>query len=82
MSLDVLLEPIPEPEKKLCKVGNILAGLEEPYRSALQGLISRPYSDGGYTDEVLQRRMTEAGITVGVSVINRHRRGICLCATR
>jgi hypothetical protein len=38
--------------------------------------------DGGFTDEVLQRRMTEAGLVAGVSVINRHRRGMCLCASR
>lgn len=82
MSLEKLLEPIPEPEVKLCKVGQTLANLDEPYRSALQGLLSRPYRDGGYTDEVLQRRMTEAGLPMSVSIINRHRRAVCNCAVR
>lgn len=82
MSLDKLLEPMPEPEPKLCKVGQIVAELEEPYKGALLALLNQPHSAGGFTDEVLQRRMTEAGLIAGASVINRHRRGICLCAAR
>jgi len=82
MNLDALLAPEPEPEKKLCRVGQILESLQEPYHSALLAQINRPRMDGGFTDEVLQRRMTEAGLVAGVSVINRHRRGMCLCASR
>lgn len=78
-SLDILLEPrAPEPPK-FCKVGKILADLDEPYKTALINILELPYASGGFSDEEITTRMTEAGIPAGHTIINRHRRGRCTC---
>jgi len=79
MSLDVLLEPIPAKEVEPCKVGRMLADLDDPYKSALANLLNLSYANGGMSDEALAERINKAGLKVGASVINRHRRGKCHC---
>ena len=81
MSLDVLLEPIPDRnQKEPCKVGRILAGLAEPYKSALEGLLATSYENGGLGSDALTERINKAGFEVGATVVHRHRRGKCTCA--
>lgn len=79
MDLDVLLEPVPDRGSEPCKVGRILASLEDPYRTALWGLLSTQIEDGGLSAEQLQVRMTKAGVPVGASAIRRHRAKRCTC---
>lgn len=79
MSLDILLEPIPAKHQP-CKLARIIAGLEEPYQSALKKLVETSWRDGGLSDSDLRQRMLKAGIEVGATVIHYHRRGICACA--
>lgn len=82
MNLDALLEPIPDRnQKQPCKVGRIVAGLEEPYKSALTTLLATSYADGGLADEAIQKRMDAAGLQVGATVINRHRKLTCTCGS-
>jgi hypothetical protein len=80
MGLELLLEPaagtIPG---KPCKVARTLTGLAEPYRSALENLLATPYRLGGLTDEALALKLRQAGIPVGATLLNRHRRGLCTC---
>lgn len=80
MDLNVLLEPVAQDRAPgPCKVARIVASLEEPYRSALDRLVSTKYQDGGLADEALAARMKAAGVPAGATVINRHRRGQCTC---
>jgi hypothetical protein len=83
MSLDVLLEPIPERSvKKLerCKAGRLVADLPDDMRSQVIELMARPFIDGGLTDEAWQERFKRAGMSVSATIINRHRKGLCCCA--
>jgi hypothetical protein len=81
MSLDILLEPVPErlPIQPLCKVGKFQTDLAEPYKSALAALLTTSFNDGGLTDETLTERLNKAGLSVGATVVNRHRRSKCCC---
>jgi hypothetical protein len=81
MSLDILLEPVIDRshEKLPCKVGRILASLDDPYKTALVTLLGTAYSHGGLSDEALTERIKLAGFPVGASVVNRHRRNKCAC---
>lgn len=79
MSLDVLLEPIPVPTIRPCKLGTAVTELAEPYKAALENLIAVRYQDGGLTDAGLHQRLTQAGFNISISVIHYHRRGICSC---
>lgn len=80
MSLDALLEPIPDkPENRPCKVGVWAATLEEPYLSALTKLLATPFASGGLSDEALTARLNQAGFTIGHSAVRRHRKGACHC---
>lgn len=80
MSLEALLAPIPDRNAKHpCKVGRIVEELAEPYKSALVNLIVTRYADGGLSDEALEARLKDAGLEVGTTIINRHRRGSCTC---
>lgn len=81
MNLDALLGPAPAASSngRLCRVGAILAGLEEPYRSALERLLSVPFLEGGETDEQLATRLRAAELPVGATTIRRHRTKTCIC---
>lgn len=80
MNLDALLEPVPDRNAKaLCKVGAIVEGLEDPYKTALKNLLGTLYDDGGLSDEAVAERMTKAGLTIGSKTVYRHRRKGCTC---
>ena len=80
MSLDVLLDPIPDRNPAVpCKVGRIISDLEEPYKSAVVNLVSTSWPDGGLTDEQLASRLTKAGFPIGASTIRTHRKAMCNC---
>lgn len=79
MSLDILLAPIPEPEPTLCKLGKIIAALDEPYKTALVNLTNQNYADGGMSDEALTERLHQAELPIGSTIVNRHRRQVCAC---
>ena len=79
MNLDLLLAPIPERTVQPCKVGRIVDELQEPYKGALLALLNHAYADGGISDEALTDRMRAAGLDVGASVVNRHRKNRCTC---
>lgn len=82
MNLEVLLEPIERaPKERKCKVAETIDRLEEPYRKALANLVATTYQMGGLTDEELSARLRDAGIGIGTTVINKHRRQRCVCAT-
>lgn len=78
MNLDALLEPA-ENLRQPCKLGRIVNGLEEPYKSALETLIAVPYVDGGESDSALRVRLSKAGLHVSQPVIYRHRTHECSC---
>jgi hypothetical protein len=82
MSLDVLLEPLPErvKAKEPCKVGRIIQNLEPIYKLPVLDMLEKPCVDGGMSDEQIQDRFKRAGLPVSATVINRHRRGKCCCA--
>jgi hypothetical protein len=81
MNLEALLEPIPDRNKKQpCKVGRILEQLEEPYLTAVLGLLAHTYENGGLASEALADRFNKAGFEVGATVVHRHRKGMCTCA--
>jgi hypothetical protein len=79
MSLDALLEPIPDRQARPCKLGILLTTLEEPYKSALENLVTLKHADGGLSDQALVGRLRQAGIPMSVSTAHYHRRGICSC---
>ena len=79
MSLEALLEPVPERVKEKCKVGRIVDDLAEPYKSALALKLDLSYANGGLADEELARLLKAAELPVGATIINRHRRGRCTC---
>lgn len=78
MSLEVLLEPIDKAHRR-CKLGAIIASLEEPYQSALQKLADVSWREGGLSDTRLRERLKLAGFSVSMSVIYNHRTGVCAC---
>lgn len=79
MSLEALLEPLPDRGSKPCKLASIIASLEDPYKSALERLVETPWKEGGLSDTQLRERLLKAGLSLGVTVIHYHRRGICSC---
>jgi hypothetical protein len=80
MSLDILLEPIPERNMtQPCKVGRIVESLTDPHKTALINLLKVEPADGGMTAEDLQIRLQEAGLEVGATAIRRHRKQRCNC---
>ncbi len=80
MSLDILLDPVPERNMtRPCKVTRIIESLEEPYKSALIELVDRSFEDGGLTAEELEHRMKIAELEVGSTVIRKHRKQQCSC---
>lgn len=78
MSLELLLEPATR-SVTFCKVGQIVASLEEPYKSALIDTLARGYREGGLSDLQVARRMASAGLPVGERTVSRHRAGACVC---
>lgn len=79
MNLEALLEPVEPKQKPLCKVGRILDQLEDPYKSALFGLIETKVADGGLSDDALAARMKTAGLEIGAKSLWTHRRRLCAC---
>lgn len=79
MNLDALLAPIETAKPRLCKIGTLLTTLEEPYKSALANLVAVKHADGGLSDQALCGRLREAGISMSVSTVHYHRRGLCSC---
>jgi len=79
MSLDVLLEPIPVKTKTPCKVGRVLASLDDPYKTALLTLLDTRFVDGGLADDAVAERLERAGFDVGATTVRSHRKGTCSC---
>jgi len=79
MNLDALLAPIDERGPRPCRLGHLLATLEEPYKSALANLVTLKHADGGLSDQALVGRLREAGLPMSVSTVHYHRRNICSC---
>lgn len=76
--LDALLEPVeakPQSKTPRCKLGRIIEELEEPYKSALLGLIGNP----DINQAALSLKLHAAGKPVSQSVVYAHRRGVCAC---
>lgn len=78
MNLDALLEPA-ESLIQPCKLGRIVNGLADPYKSALENLLAIPYADGGESDAALRARLAKAGLHCSQPVIYRHRNKQCAC---
>lgn len=72
--LDVLLEPVQRPQSKPCKLGVIIESLDEPYKTALNGLLESDVSD-----QLVAGRCREAGLDASYSIVYRHRRKQCRC---
>lgn len=79
MNLDALLEPVPGRYTQPCKVGRIVAKLEDPYKTALITMLASAYVDGGFSDTMIRTRLTSAGFQVSTPVIWRHRNNQCSC---
>lgn len=80
MSLDVLLEPVPEKQAEPCKVMRLVESLAEPYRTALFGLVNTQVADGGLSVDALAQRIRAAGLgSIGTTTLNKHRRAVCTC---
>lgn len=80
MNLDLLLEPVEAKKPKPCKVAQTISALEDPYKSALEALVAQDYSAGGLSDAELSKRLMQAGLNLGSTVIHYHRRSVCSCA--
>jgi hypothetical protein len=65
--------------RKLCVIGHPLVDLDEPYRSALQDLVDRSWSNGGLTEFAVAQVMNEAGLKGSPTSVLRHRRRLCIC---
>lgn len=63
-----------------CRVTLVGDSLEEPYRSAFWSLIDKGHAQGGLADHTASKKLAQAGIQIGPSTLNRHRRGLCRCA--
>lgn len=79
MNLDALLEPLPDRSPQPCKLAQTIADLPEPYKTALQALVDKPWKAGGLSDAGLRERLLAAGLDIGSTVIHYHRRGTCSC---
>jgi hypothetical protein len=79
MSLETLLAPIPSRVTKLCRVGRIIEGLDEPYKTAVINLVNLHRANGGLTEAELSSRFAEANLQASASVIYTHRSGHCAC---
>lgn len=69
----------PPPSTKACVIGQAMTDLPEPYGSALQQIIDRPWKDGGLTEFEVAIVMNEAGLRSSATSVSRHRRGLCVC---
>ena len=76
--LDALLAP-PESLATPCKLGRIIDKLNDPYKTALIGLLEVPFADGGESDTAIRERLYKAGFPVSQAVIYRHRNKQCSC---
>lgn len=65
--------------ENVCLIGRAMRDLAEPYRTALERLISTPYARGGESDAEVAKIMIEAGIRSSETSVGRHRRGVCAC---
>lgn len=63
-----------------CLVGVIASDLEEPYLSAFLKIVNTTYPQGGLSDLPASKKLAQAGLRIGASTLNRHRRGLCYCA--
>lgn len=78
MGLDALLAERSD-KTDPCKLGRLIATLEEPYRAALNTLLSVAYVDGGESDREIAHRLRLADLPMSQATINRHRVGTCGC---
>ena len=79
MNLDALLEPIPQRHTRPCKLGQALIELDEPYKTALQNLVTTEHENGGLTAAKLAQRLADAGLNISATVVHMHRKGQCSC---
>lgn len=64
-----------------CVIGRTLADLPDEYRDAVTELVTVSHRDGGLTDDEVAARFRNAGLPGRGTAINKHRRGLCGCAT-
>ena len=79
MMLDALLADVAQPIVEPCKVTLVGDTLPEPYKSAYWRLINTSFDQGGYASVVASKKLADAGIRIGGTVIGQHRRGDCKC---
>lgn len=65
--------------QKLCVIGRHLLDLDEPYRSALEKLVTSSWQDGGFTEFTVAQVMNESGLKGSPTSVLRHRRELCIC---
>jgi hypothetical protein len=83
MNLDALFDPASiqtrsKPHKP-CKVTQVIAALDEPYKSVAQSLVDTKFVQGGLPDIPLAAKFAEAGIQLSSTMLNRHRNNWCPC---
>lgn len=78
-NLDALLAPTTVYAGTPCNLARTLAGLPEPYKTALNDMLALPYADGGLTDHDITARMKSAGLRSSDSTVHRHRHHKCSC---
>lgn len=79
-ALDTLLTHTAGPRAGTpCVIQQNLNNLAEPYKTALQTLITTPYKDGGYTADEVGARLKAAGLPGSATTVTRHRNGTCSC---
>lgn len=66
----------------VCGIGRTIKELPEPYSTALRGLISNPWAEGGLSADEVAAVMLEAGLKSSPSAVTRHRRNTCGCRTK
>lgn len=66
----------------LCVIGKAIEDLESPYRDALVQMVETPWVDGGLSDLELEGVMRGAGLRSSQTSVSRHRRRLCVCATK
>lgn len=65
-----------------CGIGRTIKELPEPYSTALRGIISNPWAEGGLSADEVASVMLEAGLKSSPSAVTRHRRNTCGCRTK
>lgn len=78
--IELLLSAAPTRLSEPCHLQRIIDGLADPYKTALGRLVTVTYSEGGLSDIELAHVMRQAGLKIGKTAINYHRRAVCGCS--